>query len=296
MTLVDAERGLHLPVDEGRLVYQRPQRRPRRRPRDEESRESRPAPRCEGEKRDPPDRRGNERTARRGQVHDRSESRERQCGQDARDSRASGSHDREQQRVGERHLDPEPVPVPEREAETGPERRHVLETLLRAERAGEQPADERDHRDCRDGERDPADDPRRGHQTCQHDRDREHGDIERDLVELLECAFRVRRPADRDQDPDGERGEEPQRGEGEPIDPCAGRGDPDRGTCSEQPPGRHARVRSRRRKEAAFGVGKGEHGRRDRDSDGGGTRNDTLLGLYVRQRHRSLHYRPCSGG
>ena len=68
------------------------------------------------------------------------------------------------------------------------------------------------------GERDPADEDRSRHQPRDHDGDRQHRDVERDLIELREGALGVRSPADRDQDPDGERREQADRDEGQPVD------------------------------------------------------------------------------
>ena len=57
-----------------------------------------------------------------------------------------------------------------------------------------------------------------GTSRASDDSDREHCDVERDLIELREGALGVRSPVDRDQDPDRESREQPERSERQPVD------------------------------------------------------------------------------
>jgi hypothetical protein len=161
--------------------------------------------------------------------------------------------------------DPETVPVAEWEAEPVGQRRQELELLSRvhAERAREEAADDGHRRDGRERERDAADDPGSRDEPRDHDRDCEHRDVERDLVELGKGALGVGSPAGRNQDPDGEGGEQAERDEREPVDARSRRRDADRGARSQDPPGRETRVGTCRRGKAAVRIRESENDPRD---------------------------------
>ena len=133
-----------------------------------------------------------------------------------------------------------------------------------------------------------ADEDRGRHEAGDDDSDREHCDVERDLIELREGALGVRSPVDRDQDPDRESREQADRRERHPVDARQRRRDADRRARTEQPPGSDACIRPRRRSEAAIRVRKREDGGRNRDSCGGVAQEHILRSDYASPHHGPL--------
>ena len=288
VTLVHADSGVDVAVDERLLRHEH---------RDgdrtcgagyHESSESSPPSRREHDEDDDRDACSRERATRSGEIHHRGEDRQRQRRQGTREPRPPGSHERKQQRIRERDLDPQSVPVAEREAEPVLECRHDRGPRLQAEGAREAATHERDDGHGNESQGHSADEHPGRHEPRHDDGDGEYGDVERDLVELRERAFAVRGPAGGDQNPDGERRKQAERENCQPVDARPGGRDAERCADSQQPPGRHARVRPCRRRKAAVRVRERENRGRNPYSYSRVTEKRTLPSLYLFSHQGSL--------
>ena len=129
---------------------------------------------------------------------------------------------------------------------------------------------------------------RAGTSRPEQDRDREYGDVERNLIELGEGTLGIGYPTDRDQDPDGKGREDPHRGESQAIDARSCRRNPECGADSEQPPSCDARVGPSRGGEAPVRIRKRENSGGDRGSHGSVAESHALLAPYPDPGHGPL--------